>query len=107
MISKYGARAIHYEFLQLYRFSECTGIISVDPTHVTLLEGIFGITNSHKTLHSDISPITNLHPALQGTSLRANLRRRLPGVKSNSQTNQTTNIYFKMKLTQHENVRIP
>jgi hypothetical protein len=91
MISKYGARAIHYEFLQLYRFSECTGIISVDPTHVIQQQDIFHITN--------------LHPTLQGISLRIESYPILQGAKSNSQTNQTIDIYFKMKLTPHENVR--
>jgi hypothetical protein len=105
MTSKHEARAIHYEFLQLYRFSTCTGIISVDPTHVTQQQGIFGITNSHETLHSDISPITDPHPTLRGNYLRTKPHKTLQGDKSNSQTNQTIDIYFGLKLTPDEKVR--
>jgi hypothetical protein len=104
MTSKHGARAIHYEFHQLYHFSACTGIISVDPTHVTQKRGIFGITNPHQTLQ-DIYPITNLHRTLQDLSPIINPHLRLQRVEPNSQTNQKIDIYFTVKLTQHENVR--
>jgi hypothetical protein len=104
MTSKHGARAIHYEFLQFYRFSECTGIISVDPTHVIQQQGISHITNLHSTLEYIPSTI-NLHLTLQGISLGTKSCRILQGAKPNSQTNQIIDIYFKMKLTPHENVR--
>jgi hypothetical protein len=97
MTSKYGARAIHYEFLQLYCFSECTGIISVDPTHLRQRRGIVGVINPYRIPQS-ISPITSLHPILQVFNM-------------SSQTNLIRDIYFKVKLIlceklpPHENVR--
>jgi hypothetical protein len=104
MTSKHGARTIHYEFHQIYRFSACTVIVLVNLTHLILPQGISFITNPHPTLQG-ISLRTNLHPTLQRISPITNLHPRLPGVKSNSQTKQTIDIYFKMELTPDKDVR--
>jgi hypothetical protein len=77
MTSKHEARVIHYEFLQLYRFSACTMIIPMDPTHLVLPQ--------------DISFIPNPHPTLQVFNL-------------NSQT-YMSEAYLRVELPPHENVR--
>jgi hypothetical protein len=77
MTSKHGARAIHYEFLQLYRFSTCTMIIPMDPIHLILPQGIYFIPTPHPTLQ-----VFNL----------------------NSQT-YMSEAYLRVELPPHENVR--
>jgi hypothetical protein len=87
MTSKHGARAIHYKFFQLYRFSACTVIIPMDPTHLIRQQGIFLITNPH--------------PTLQGIYLRTNPHPILQGVNSDSQTYESK-VYLRVELPPHE-----
>jgi hypothetical protein len=98
MTSKHGARAIHYEFHQLYHFSACTGIVSVNPTHPILPQGIPFITKLHPALRGISLRRTNRHPTLQGIiSPRTNLLPILQGVNSDSRTYESK-VYLRVGI---------